>query len=134
MPPTIILRQYPEDRICVLSHLQEYTRRTKMHRGHIDQLFISCKKSYKAVTTNTTSRWIKYILAASGVNTHSHGPGSTRAAPTSKALQQGAPIDTIMRSAGWSNISTFAKFYKKEIIVEQDFTGYILPKTTDLEN
>ncbi|GFO41893.1 histone-lysine N-methyltransferase SETMAR [Plakobranchus ocellatus] len=40
---------------------------------------------------------------------------STRAASTSKALKAGVPLTTIMSVAGWSQSSTFARFYKKDV-------------------
>ena len=74
------------------------------------------------------SRWIKELLRAAGINTNDFGPGSVRAAAVSKADQQGATLDTIMKSAGWTQPSTFTKFYKKTVLPQQDLRDFILPK------
>ena len=47
------------------------------------------------------------------------GPHSTRAASASKAKLQGIPVETIMRAAGWSSKSVFAKYYEKPVHEEQ---------------
>ena len=39
---------------------------------------------------------------------------SMRAASTCYAINQGVPIKVILTAAGWSQESTFVKFYKKE--------------------
>ena len=38
---------------------------------------------------------------------------STRSASTSAASHLGVNIQTIMKTAGWTNANTFAKFYNK---------------------
>ena len=42
-------------------------------------------------------------------------PYSTRAAATSTAARASVPIQTILKTAGWSRESTFAKYYKKPL-------------------
>jgi hypothetical protein len=44
-----------------------------------------------------------------------YGSGSTRAAVTSKALAEGAPLDMFLASGGWSRPSTFQQFYARPI-------------------
>ena len=96
--------------------------------GHELRLFLTTKKPFGPASLNTLSRWVKDILRWSGINTNVYGAGSIRSATTSKATQQGAPIDAVLNAAGWSRSSTFARFYQKPIVTETTLTDYILPQ------
>ena len=73
---------------------------------------------HKAVTKDTIARWVKSILQQSGIDTDKFTCHSTRAASTSCVKAAGLNLKQIMQSAGWSNSSTFAKFYDKHIETE----------------
>ena len=110
----IVLTKYPWcRRLCIVTLLTEYIRRTESLRSS-SQLFISYVEPYKVVTKATIARWLKTVLADSGVGKN-YTPHSTRSASTSKAQFLNVPIDTIMRAAGWARTSTFATHYKKPI-------------------
>ena len=61
---------------------------------------------------------VKTVLKRSGIDTSEFSCHSTRAASTSCAKAAGLNLQHIMQSAGWSNTSTFAKFYDKHIETE----------------
>ena len=63
-------------------------------------------------------------MAKSGINTTVFKAHSTRSASTSAVANRGAPIKCILNAAGWSNESTFGKFYKKE--TRQNFGEHLL--------
>jgi integrase len=126
-PPRIILRSYPHNvKLCVFTHLGLYLKRTAGYRGKIDSLFLTHKKPFKTATINTVSRWLKETLKAAGIDTAKYGPGSSRAASTSKAARIGAPINVIMKTAGWTRESTFTKFYQKQITHKTGLNDFIL--------
>ena len=54
------------------------------------------------------------MMFKAGIDT-AFAPHSTRAAATSKAKSHGIPLNTIIRTAGWSSMSVFGKFYDKPI-------------------
>ena len=112
-PPIIVLEQFVEKNLCVVTHLREYLQRTSSIRENMDNLFLTTRKPYKVATRDTLSRWVKSLLDYCGVNTKIFTTGSTRAAVASKALEQGAPLEEIMSAAGWSQATTFSRFYKK---------------------
>lgn len=101
--------------LCIVECLQEYVIRTKSLRGEETQLLISFVKPHKAVSKDTIGRWVKCVLANAGIDTNQFGAHSTRSAATSAAKRSGLDMTTIMRAAGWSNASTFARFYNKPI-------------------
>ncbi|XP_013394424.1 uncharacterized protein LOC106161898 isoform X1 [Lingula anatina] len=112
------LRAYPPDRrLCVYTVMKEYLKRTKMLRDSKEnRLLISFRKPHKAVSKDTVARWIKVVLIRSGIDTVKYGAHSVRAATTSKAKLMDVPLADIMKHAGWSNKSTFTRFYDKEIV------------------
>ena len=65
-------------------------------------------------------------MCRSGINTKIFGAHSTRAAATSKAKQLSVPIADIMKKAGWSRKSTFAKFYDKKIVDSDQVSEAVL--------
>ena len=65
-----------------------------------------------------TSQLLKALSqdgSKAGINVDIFGAHSVRAASTSAAKVKGLPLDMIMSAAGWSNESTFEKFYCKAI-------------------
>ena len=112
--------KFPEEpSLSVTVHLREYLKRTSSYRGENTQLFLSYIKPFKPISKDTLSRWIKEILKATGINTDKYSLHSTRAASTSKCRSKGLQIDEIMKTAGWSNAGTFARFYRKPFDSEE---------------
>lgn len=116
----IVFRKFQEEEcICIYSDLDAYIDRTKDLRNN-SKMLISYKKPHGPVATETISRWIKTVLAASGLNTKVFKAHSTRAAATSAASERSIPVQHILNTAGWSNAKTFARFYKKEVIISDN--------------
>ena len=93
------LRAYhPDKRLCVVTFLEEYVRRTKPLRGS-SSLFISYQKPHASVTTDTVGRWLRKVLENSGLDVSKYGAHSTRAASTSAAKTVNICIQSIMDAA-----------------------------------
>ena len=118
------LKSYqPDRRLCVYFVMKEYLKRTKMLRKNTDKLLISYRKPHGPVSRDTIARWIKTVLLRAGIDISKFTAHNVRAAVTSKAKQT-IPVGKIMEKVGWSNESTFAKYYDKTIV-----TGNELPAT-----
>ena len=102
-----------DNKLCIVSVFKEYLTRTKPLRN-TEKLLISTVKPHKEVSKSTIARWIKLVMFKAGIDT-AFAPHSTRAAATSKAKSHGIPLNTIIRTAGWSSMSVFGKFYDKPI-------------------
>ena len=52
-----------------------------------------------------------------------------RSASTNAAISMNVPIDTVMKTAGWSRESTFSKYYKKPLLNDKIFGTRLLDKS-----
>lgn len=105
---------YPEDeKLCVIKHLQEYIKRTKVIRKDCQQLLLSHVKPHGPASKDTISRWCKNVLKSAGIDVSKFSAHSTRSASTSFLADRNVNIKDIMMSAGWSNEITFQRFYHK---------------------
>ena len=110
----VIFRAYQEDpSLCVRVYVQAYLLRTKELRKDETQLFISYQKPYKAISRDTLARWIRTTMQLAGIDTAIFKPHSTRAASVSTAAKF-LPTKSILKAVGWSQESTFYKYYKSQ--------------------
>ncbi len=127
LEPIVLTAYAPDRRWCIVTYLKQYLEKTKEIRGSHSKLFISFNKPHNPVSKDTISRWIKHVLDLSGIDTSVFQAHSVRAAATSKARCKGLPLDVIMKAAGWSQTSTFSRYYKKSIGTStQNFGNLIL--------
>lgn len=123
----IELLAFSEDKeICVVQHLREYIHRTDPLRKDHSQLLLSYVKPFKPVARDTISRWVKQVLRSAGIDITKYSAHSCRAASTSSVKVKGLNIAEIMKVAGWSNASTFARFYDKPVFNTSANFGSVL--------
>ena len=103
LEPIVLLEFVPDRKLCVVTHLREYLKRTKSLRGSNSQLLLSYVKPFNPVTKSTISRWVKTILKQAGIDISNYTAHSSRAAATSHAQKQGLNLQEIMKSAGWTS-------------------------------
>lgn len=118
LQPTLMLPYFDErPAICPARTLEYYLSKSAEKRNSdCDFLFISIKKPFKSVCSQSLSRWIKETLKESGIDTTIFSSHSTRHASTSAARRLGVSIDLIKKTAGWTgNSEAFAKFYNREV-------------------
>lgn len=117
LQPILVLPFFEErPEICPGKTLRTYLEKSSPLRNDVDSLFISLRKPYHPVGSQTLSRWIKDTLCNSGIDVNMFTAHSTRHAATSAALHLGVSLDQIRRTAGWSgSSSTFYRFYNRTI-------------------
>ena len=71
---------------------------------------------------------LKKVLELASIDTKKFGAHRTRSASTSAAKAMDISINTIMESAGWTQESTFVRFYNKPIISKDNFGNSLLQK------
>ena len=109
MAPLCLQIYNKEPKLCVVTHLTEYLKRTKSYKD-TKKLFLTCIKPYREASKDTISRWCKSITKESGISTHSYTSHSSRAAASSHAKTGGASLSKIVQSVGWKSERTFARF------------------------
>ncbi|ODM93878.1 Tyrosine recombinase XerC [Orchesella cincta] len=114
----LLFSQYPTKKLCVKNTLEEYLKRTKIHRtSDRKQLLLSFRNPHNQITSQTLAKWLKRVLEMASINTNEFSAHSFRHASTSKALRSGVPIDSIFKAAGWSsNSKMFARFYNRPVV------------------
>lgn len=110
--------------ICLVTALRHYIKKTENLKSN-SRLSIITQKPYSKASKATIARWIKLGLRLAGIDLNQFSPHSTRSASTS-ALVNKIPIDTIIKTAGWTSDCTFRKFYKKPVTNDSTFSNNIL--------
>lgn len=124
--PVVELKAFPPDRrLCCVTVLKEYLKRTKVLRKNTSRLFISYVKPHNPITSSTLSRWLKTVMCKAGIDVNKYSTHSIRVASASKAKISSVPIDNILKSVGWSSERTFARFYDK-VIEPNNFQSAVL--------
>ena len=70
---------------------------------------------FTAAKSDTIANWLKKLLFLAGIDTGKYSAHSYRASSTSAAAFRGISITTILKSASWTNVDTFKKYYLKEL-------------------
>ena len=129
--PELVFPAYDIDKsLCPVTYIIQYLKVTKLIRMKESRFLVSYIKPHKRVTTSTIARWIKFILVRAKLDMSIFTPYSTRSAATSKVATN-IQTSTILRTAGWSNEKTFARFYKKKIVKEGVFAKAVLRTSRD---
>ena len=112
----LVFKAYPADKLlCVVTCLRQYLLQTSRVRNGSNKLWLSFNRPHKPVSKDTIARWVKTVMGQAGIDTSCYGAHSTRSATTSAASTTNLPIDIIMKAAGWTNATTFQRFYNKPI-------------------
>ena len=69
------------------------------------------KGMHTPVGAQTCSRWMKEVMTRAGITGYSGG--SVRMAAASAAVDNGVPIDEVLRTGRWSSWLVFNKFYNR---------------------
>ena len=83
-------------------------------------------KPHKKVTVSTASGGLKGVLQLSDINIDIFKAHSASSASTSKAFLKGASIKEIMKTACWSNESTFQTFYNRKVVESNSFQSNVI--------
>ena len=121
--PLVFLSYPGDDKLCIITHLKEYIKRTRQFRNGSKQLLLSHVKPHGPVSI---SRWCKSVLSTASVDVAKFKGHSTRAASTSFLADNNISIKEIMMSAGWSNERTFQQYYHKPTDSKFNFGEAIL--------
>ena len=109
-------------KLCVYTTLEHYITQPLWKSS---KLLISYFKPHNEVSSSTIGRWLKTCLSPANIDVNIYQAHSTRSASTTKAAQL-LPIDVVMKLAGWSQESTFRKFYDKPLAITYQMSNAII--------
>lgn len=114
--------------LCVASVLCQYIERSaQLRTQNEDRLVLTYRKPHRVATTQSVSRWIKSVMAKSGIDVTIFGSHSTRHASTSAAARRGVDIETIRKAANWTpKSSVFARFYNRPVVKDMSVARAII--------
>ena len=91
--------------------------------GH--QPLLSFRDPHSPVTKDMMARWILEVMASAGIDINIFNAHSVRSASVLVAGDPFVPVKDMER-AGWSNESTFQKFYNKPVANRANYQHAIL--------
>ena len=107
------VRIQDDEKVCAVKCLEEYIKRKKDLRLNCDQLLLCHARPHGSGSKDTVLRRLRDVLSDAELcdfKTHTF-----RGASASAMLSSGATLDGILKSAGWTNASTFHKFYYRPV-------------------
>lgn len=107
--PPIQVEEFHDLELDPVACVKEYLKRTKPLR-QTDSLFVTLMSPHKAASTSCLASWIVKVIEQSG---QKGSGGSVRSMSTSKAIAQGASIESVLEAGDWVRESTFRRFYYK---------------------
>ena len=99
-------------KICVVRSLTAYVEKTKKLRTSL-KLLVSYISPYKAISSQSVSRWLSKTLWLAGIELGYAGH-SSRGASTSAAAAAELSVELILEGAVWASAQTFERFYHRE--------------------
>ena len=109
--------------LCPVRALRIYLDRTRSVAPVCHRLFISPRRSSRAMSKNAVSFFLREVIHAAGASRP--GVGSVRAheirsVSTSVAFHRNWSVSAVLESATWSSSSVFSSFYLRDIQHECD--------------
>ena len=86
---------------------------------------MSYVKPHDKVCSSTIGRCLKSSLTQAGIDIHVYQAHSIWSASTSKTAGS-LPVDAVMKLAGWSQESTFRKYYDKTVSASNEMNKAVL--------
>ena len=111
----LVFRAYPYDStLCPVKTMLAYLEK-RGEKSAGDQIFTITVRPFTAAKSDTIANWLKKLLFMSGIDTGKYSAHSYLSSSTSAAAFSGVNITTILKSASWSNVDTFKKYYLREL-------------------
>ena len=101
--------------ICPAESIKAYIARTAKFRKNDDKevLFITTKKPYTPLSAQRISKITLGLMRSSGIDTNIFKAHSLRSASSSLAINNGIPIEEVMRQGRWKSRRVFEEFYNR---------------------
>ena len=122
---SVTLKKFQEcENLDPVARLEAYLTVTQAWRdkdGSKDGLFLAINNPHNPVKPCTIANWLTKVMGDSGVDVSTYKAHSVRGASTSKAEgSKSMSCNQIIKAANWSNVSTFKRFYLRDIETVED--------------
>ena len=114
-PLILMFYKHEIEELCVFTHIKSYLA-VAGNTSAAPYVFATVKAPARRATQATIARHVKKTLHLAGVGGNFNAY-SARHASTSAAARSRVPVDSILKSAGWSRETTFSRFYKRPLRV-----------------
>ena len=107
--------------LCPVRALRIYLNRTKDLKPHPRTLFVSPKRTFRSLSKNAISFFLREVISQAYDSGSIPGPSSRprahsiRGMATSVSFLRNFPVKKVLEAACWSSSSVFTSFYLKDI-------------------
>jgi hypothetical protein len=113
--------RFSDSHVCPVAAVQAYLERTREIRGIEEGLWLHLKRSkdstgdmvHQALGADRVSKVLLEVLQEANIDIALYKGGSYRSASSSKALENGATVDAVMKRGNWASMSVFNRFYNR---------------------
>jgi site-specific recombinase XerD len=120
-----------EPNLCPVLAVLEYISRTQQWRNenNAKRLFVAVNGDHLPLSSQRIAKLVLSVMQEAGIDTKIFKAGSLRGAAASKALDNGALVEQVMRQGQWSSLSVFEKFYNRSHLLLE-----VLPRLANSSN
>jgi site-specific recombinase XerD len=118
--PQVIRRFHDNDRVCPVKAIEHFLSVSRSIRKP-NEKFLFISSTGTRAHKDTLRHWVMDLLSETGIEASA---GSCRSAAASAAFEREVEIDIILKSAGWKHVSTFRKYYRRQVLKPTE--GYSL--------
>ena len=107
--------------LCPVRALRIYLSRTENLKPHPRSLFVSPKITYKSISKNAVSFFLREVISQSYSSGPDPGPSvrarahSIRGMATSTSFLRNFPVSSVLAAACWKSSTVFTSFYLKDV-------------------
>jgi hypothetical protein len=114
----VLVRLNPESLACPVACMSAYLIKSFDFTNHVfgKTLRLGLKAPHKTVGVSTVVRWIKEVLADSGIDVNLFSAHSTRGSAASKEFASGIPVERILKARNWATESVFSRHYQRPVV------------------
>lgn len=116
LKPMRILAVSGSNNLCPVKTCLFYMDKTLPNVGDsMSELFVTSTKPYRGIAAGTAARWLLLSMTRGGIDTSQFKAHSLCGAAASGKVGKGASWQDILSGGRWANVSTFKKFYLRNV-------------------
>jgi hypothetical protein len=124
------IKRFEQKDLCPVEVTAEYIKRTASWRTSVNRtrLFVAAQGEHTPLSSQRIAKVVLEVMKEAGIDTKVFKAGSVRGAAASKALDNGALVEEVMRQGQWSSLSVFERFYNRSHKLIEVFSRLVHPQ------